>query len=250
MNINKDTKIFGSFSLNAGNNGNIFFNNNFQNYNIDAIYKSFSIENIENAVKAARCLNFCGFAVSMPFKKEVINFVDDVSDEVKEIGACNTIVNNNGKLIAYNTDYIGVRQIIKNKIEDSLVDKINEINGDNTKLEEYWDNISINEINDNIKSKLEKYYDYVYILGDGGMANATKYALRPTSLKYNTIKRNTWNEIKTLKNKIIINCTPVKNIKYDKSNIFIDTLPDSEDGKYIHYIQAKKQFYLYTGIEI
>jgi shikimate dehydrogenase len=216
MNINKDTKIFGSFSLNAGNNGNIFFNNNFQNLNINAIYRSFSITNIEDAIKAAKCLNFGGFAISMPFKKEVIKFVDDISDEVKEIGACNTIINNNGKLIAYNTDYIGVRETIKNKI------------------------------NENTLTELEN----VYILGDGGMAAATKYALTQIYLKYKIINRNNWNEIETLKNKIIINCTPVKDIKYDDSNMFIDTLPDSEDGKYIHNVQAKKQFYLYTGIDL
>ena len=246
MNINKDTKIFGSFSLNAGNNGNIFFNNNFQNFNINAIYRSFSITNIEDAVKAAKCLNFGGFAVSIPFKKEVLNFVDDISDEVKNIGACNTVVNNNGKLIAYNTDYVGVREIFKNKIQKYMTSLVDEIN-------------KIDEINVDSYIKLENYYeknkktfvnDYVYILGDGGMAAASKYTLTQIHLDYKIINRNNWNEIETLKNKIIINCTPVKDIKYDESNMFIDTLPDSEDGKYIHNIQAKKQFYLYTGIEI
>lgn len=217
--ITKNTNIFGSFSLNAGNNGNIFFNNHFKNLGINAIYKSFSIFNIEDAVKAARCLNFGGFAVSMPFKKDVIKYVDDVTNEVKIIGACNTVVNKNGKLIAYNTDYIGVHEILETKLEDVLNSNIN-------------------------------IEDKIYILGNGGMAAATKFAISMNNLKYTIVDRNNWNIIETLKNKIIINCTPVKDIKYDNSNIFIDTLPDSEDGKIIHNIQAKKQFYLYTGINI
>lgn len=39
------------------------------------------------------------------------------------------------------------------------------------------------------------------------------------NLKYTIIDRKKWNIIETLKNKIIINCTPVKDIKYDISNI-------------------------------
>lgn len=209
MNINKDTKIYGSFSLNAGNNGNIFFNKYFQFYDIDAIYKSFSIDNIENAVKAAKTLNFGGFAVSMPFKKEVINFVDDVSNEVKIIGASNTIINKNGKLIAYNTDYMAIKSILLSYIIDNLI-----------------------------------------ILGNGGMASAAEFAADELNIDYKIIKRDNWNDILLLRNTFILNCTPVRNILIDESNIFIDTLPDSEMGKKIHSIQAKEQFYLYTGIKI
>jgi shikimate dehydrogenase len=209
VNINKDTKIYGSFSLNAGNNGNIFFNKYFRFYDIDAIYKSFSIDNIESAVKAAKTLNFGGFAVSMPFKKEVINFVDDVSNEVKIIGASNTIINKNGKLIAYNTDYMAIKSILLSYIIDNLI-----------------------------------------ILGNGGMASAAEFAADELNIDYKIIKRDNWNDILLLRNTFILNCTPVRNILIDESNIFIDTLPDSEMGKKIHSIQAKEQFYLYTGIKI
>ena len=43
----------------------------------------------------------------MPFKVEVLNYVDELSKEVKYIGAANTIINNNGHLKAYNTDWVG-----------------------------------------------------------------------------------------------------------------------------------------------
>ena len=46
--INKDTKIYGSFSNNPGNNGCKFFNKKFQENNINAIYKSFYSNNIND----------------------------------------------------------------------------------------------------------------------------------------------------------------------------------------------------------
>ena len=108
MLIDKNTQIYCSFSSNPGNNGCKFFNNSFQSQNINAIYKSFYSDNIENSIKAVKSLDIKGFAVSMPFKVEVLNYVDELSKEVKHIGAANTITNNNGYLRAYNTDWVGV----------------------------------------------------------------------------------------------------------------------------------------------
>lgn len=53
--------------------------------------------------------NITGMNVTAPFKTDILEFVDEQSDEVKVIGATNTIVKlENGKLKAYNTDYLGV----------------------------------------------------------------------------------------------------------------------------------------------
>jgi shikimate 5-dehydrogenase len=114
--INKDTKIYGSFSSNPGNNGCIFFNNKFQQDGINAIYKSFYSDGILGSVVAAKILKFSGFAVSMPFKVEILDHVDEIESAAKTIGAANTIVNNDGHLIAYNTDWIGVyKYLLPNK---------------------------------------------------------------------------------------------------------------------------------------
>jgi shikimate 5-dehydrogenase len=114
--INKDTKIYGSFSSNPGNNGCIFFNNKFQQDGINAIYKSFYSDGILGSVVAAKILKFSGFAVSMPFKVEILDHVDEIEFAAKTIGAANTIVNNDGHLIAYNTDWIGVyKYLLPNK---------------------------------------------------------------------------------------------------------------------------------------
>jgi shikimate 5-dehydrogenase len=110
--IDKDTKIFCSFSSNPGNNGCSFFNEAFEQKNINAIYKSFYSDDISKSIEAVKTLDIAGFAISMPFKTEVIAIVDEISSEVHSIGSANTVINTNGYLIAYNTDYLGVKSLL------------------------------------------------------------------------------------------------------------------------------------------
>ena len=103
--INKDTEIYCSFAETAGNTGCQMMNTAFHYYGLNKIYKSFSVKSIEDAVNAVKVLDIKGFAITMPYKIDVLNYVDDMSDDVKEIGAANTVLNfNNGFLHAYNTD--------------------------------------------------------------------------------------------------------------------------------------------------
>jgi len=110
--INKDTLVFGSFSKKAGNVGCLFFNTEFQKRGINAIYKSFSIVSIQDAVAAAKCLGFSGFAVSMPFKTEIIQYLDEVDEIVKKTNSCNTVLIRNSKLYGYNTDCSAVKEVL------------------------------------------------------------------------------------------------------------------------------------------
>lgn len=113
MLINTDTKIFGSFSINPGNNGCKYFNSEFKKLKVNAIYKSFKVVDLEKAVNAAITFGFSGFGVSMPHKTDILNFCTQISEEVKIIQACNTVVIDNGKLTGYNTDWLGVRDYFK-----------------------------------------------------------------------------------------------------------------------------------------
>ena len=49
--------------------------------------------------------DFKAINVTIPYKETVIPFLDSISDEAKKIGAVNTIVNKDGKLYGYNTDF-------------------------------------------------------------------------------------------------------------------------------------------------
>tara|TARA_R100001015_G_C4618266_1_gene174733 strand:- start:1075 stop:1713 length:639 start_codon:yes stop_codon:yes gene_type:complete len=110
--INKDTEIYCSFAKKAGNTGCQMMNTSFHYYGLNKLYKSFSIDNIEQAVNSVRTLNIKGFAITMPYKIQVLDYVDEMTDDVKDIGATNTVINNDGVLKAYNTDYLAARQTL------------------------------------------------------------------------------------------------------------------------------------------
>lgn len=56
---------------------------------------------------------FAAINVTIPYKQAVIPYLDELSDRAKKIGAVNTIINKNGRLIGYNTDYAGVLYMLK-----------------------------------------------------------------------------------------------------------------------------------------
>ena len=56
--------------------------------------------------------DFIAINVTIPYKQDVIPYLDEISDTAKSIGAVNTIVNRNGKLFGYNTDFFGMRSLI------------------------------------------------------------------------------------------------------------------------------------------
>ena len=102
-----------------------FFNEKFQQENIDAEYLNFEIEHI---FELRRVIVFNphlkGLNVTIPYKESVITFLDDISPIAKEIGAVNVIKiersfgNTYGyKLTGYNTDYIGFKNSIQPLIQ-------------------------------------------------------------------------------------------------------------------------------------
>lgn len=57
--------------------------------------------------------DFKAINVTIPYKRDVIPFLDEISDTAKQIGAVNTIVNRGGRLYGYNTDFSGLIALIK-----------------------------------------------------------------------------------------------------------------------------------------
>jgi len=76
-------------------------------------YTRIRVQSGEDVAEAARHLNLAGANITAPFKEEVLPFVDEQSEEVTMIGGANTLTNNNGHLTAYNTDWYGATQAIK-----------------------------------------------------------------------------------------------------------------------------------------
>lgn len=113
MSINKDTKLCISISARPSNFGTTFHNYLYQKLGLDFIYKAFQVQDIEHAVKGVRALGIRGCAVSMPHKESCMAFVDEIAESAAAIQSVNTIVNDNGYLRAYNTDYIAIYKLIE-----------------------------------------------------------------------------------------------------------------------------------------
>ena len=75
-------------------------------------------ENLKEAVAGVRVLGFRGLTCTIPHKVEVMKYLDKLDDTAKKIGAVNTVVNNNGTLTGYNTDWLGVITPIKKMLPD------------------------------------------------------------------------------------------------------------------------------------
>lgn len=95
----------------------------FQLKKLDYVYLPFDIpsSNLQNAIKAITALNIKGVNVTIPHKEAVISYINSFSEEVGVIGSVNTIVNEQSKLIGYNTDVNGILASLlpyKNEIYD------------------------------------------------------------------------------------------------------------------------------------
>ena len=110
--LTKDTRLCISLAARPGNTGTRFHNWLYRELGLDFVYKAFATDDIAGAVAGIRALGIRGAAVSMPFKQEVIPLLDSVEDSASAIGAVNTIVNTDGQLRGWNTDYVAVRQLL------------------------------------------------------------------------------------------------------------------------------------------
>jgi shikimate dehydrogenase len=138
-----------SLSARPSNNGTRFHNHLYEQLGLNWIYKAFAPTDLAQAIAGVRGLGIRGCAVSMPYKEDVIALVDVMDPSAKAIDSVNTIVNDAGRLTAYNTDYTAIEQLLQRNAVPA---------------------------------------DYsVLVLGSGGMAKATVAALRDAGFKDVTV---------------------------------------------------------------
>ncbi|CQD15562.1 shikimate 5-dehydrogenase [Mycolicibacterium conceptionense] len=149
--LNKDTRVCISLAARPSNIGTRFHNYLYDELGLDYLYKAFTTTDIAAAIGGVRALGIRGCSVSMPFKKDVMALVDEIEPSALAIDAVNTIVNDlsvpGGHLVASNTDYLAVQQLIE---------------------------------------RLDRS-DAVLIRGSGGMANAVGAALRDKGFHSGTV---------------------------------------------------------------
>jgi shikimate dehydrogenase len=163
-----------------------FFNNKFESENIDAQYINFEIPSIkEFQLIIKKHPNLKGLNVTIPYKEQVIPYLDQLSDNAKLIGAVNVIKieRNKGKvkLTGYNSDIIGFKR--------------------------------------SIEPLIHSHHQKALILGTGGSAKAIFYGLKQLGIESTYVSREktspsmlAYNELTPEvfeANTIIVNCTPV-----------------------------------------
>lgn len=209
MKIDKDTLLFMSASSSPGNFGSIIHNMAFNHYGINAIYKSFKINNISNLITSIKELSIRGCGVSMPFKREVVKYGDFLDSIVIKTKSANTVINNEGKIYLFNTDYYALNQTVR---------------------------------------KIDISNRVISIFGEGALSLTLQHVLIENNIDFELYNRNNFLRLMSKRNSIIFNCTP-KIFMPDSSNLFIDCRVDSPTGTDIAYLQASKQFELYTGLD-
>jgi shikimate dehydrogenase len=161
-----------------------YFTEKFEREGIeDAYFESFPIPTItEFPNLLAANPQLLGMGVTIPYKEQVLQFVTEQSDEVKKIGATNSIKISGNKLIAYNTDIIGFEQ--------------------------------------SFCKRIESHHNKALVLGTGGASKAVQYVLeklgieflivtRQVGLNGNFIPYNAIDQKMMSDYSVIINCTPV-----------------------------------------
>ncbi len=108
--ISGKTKLYALIGSPVGHSGSpAMYNYSFAAKGIDSVYVAFDVdvEHTKDAIAAMRTFDMGGMNVTMPCKVETAKYMDELSDAARIMGAVNTIVNQDGKLIGHNTDGVG-----------------------------------------------------------------------------------------------------------------------------------------------
>lgn len=87
----------------------LMHNDQFQRLQLPYYYHAFDVapKDLKDAVAGMKALGVAGFNVTVPHKVEVMQYLDEIDEDAKKIGAVNTVVLENGKWVGFNTDGIG-----------------------------------------------------------------------------------------------------------------------------------------------
>lgn len=90
-------------------------------------YQAFDVlpERLEEAVLGMKALGISGFNVTIPHKVAIMKFLDEVDEEAEIIGAVNTVVNENGRFVGYNTDGQGYLDALLGAIDKDALHQAN-----------------------------------------------------------------------------------------------------------------------------
>ena len=89
----------------------------FSTMGLNAVYLAFETKDLLGCLQATRALPIKGMSVTLPHKSAVIQWLDEVDEAAARMGAVNTVVNREGRLIGHNTDAPGALKALREKVE-------------------------------------------------------------------------------------------------------------------------------------
>lgn len=110
--IGPATRLCMSLAARPGSFGSRFQNRLYEHLGLDYVYKAFTTTDLAAAIGGIRALGIRGCAISMPFKETVIPLLDRLEGSAAAIDSVNTIVNDEGRLSGYNTDYSAIIDVL------------------------------------------------------------------------------------------------------------------------------------------
>jgi len=115
---NPETTICASLSSPSSGNKAIYMHNaGYEFLGLNNMFLSLDTKDMGMACRFLKTINWKGYSIGMPNKQAIIKYLDETDSSVKKIGACNTVFNDNGKLIGYNSDYIGAINCLKQRLD-------------------------------------------------------------------------------------------------------------------------------------
>lgn len=111
--IGPQTRLCMSLAARPGTFGSRFQNRLYEMLGLDYVYKAFTTQDLPAAIGGIRALGIRGCAISMPFKEACIPLIDELMPSAAAIDSVNTIVNDEGHLRGYNTDYAAVVELLR-----------------------------------------------------------------------------------------------------------------------------------------
>ncbi len=114
--INHNTKVVGVIGHPIKHSlSPIMHNYAFNKLDLNYVYLPFDINpaNLKEALRGMAALGITGFNVTIPHKERIVEYLDELSDGAKIVNAVNTVVNENGKLLGYNTDIDGIAKTLE-----------------------------------------------------------------------------------------------------------------------------------------
>jgi shikimate dehydrogenase len=114
--IDAHTSLFGVIGNPVGHSlSPVMHNRAFATIGTNAVYLAFRVTDLDSAIKGIKALNVKGVSVTVPHKIAVMEYLDEIEQTAARIGSVNTIVNKQGRLIGYNTDWFGALEALRTR---------------------------------------------------------------------------------------------------------------------------------------